>query len=309
MTARRVVALVSLLLAVGCGSDDEGGDGGGSDTDAGAPFPAPVADDCITDVSAGLHTLQCEGLDYRINIPSRCLEAACGVILDLHGKDMTGEDMNAETNLVAHGETHGYIVVQPTANLTPPLVGTDPAPGWDFGKDPPLLFDFVQRTLAAFHADAERVHATGFSQGGAMTGFLRCAHPDLFASVAPSGAIPPECDDSPTSTVDVLYMHGTADALADFDGAASNVETLRGVMNMDEGEVLSSDDDHTWTRYRNPDGTVLEFIEHDYSSVLPFLGGHCFPGSTSGGVLSCQGDAPFAWGQAVIDFFVAHPRD
>ncbi len=300
--------LLSLSGVVACGSDGDA-KSAERDDDAGAPFPQPVADDCITAVGAGVHDFECVDLDYRLTVPEACLTSACGVILDVHGKDMDGPQEELETGLAALGQQHGYLVIQPTANLTAPLVGSEPKPGWNFGADPPNVADFVERTIAAFHADENRIHVTGFSQGGVMTSALVCANPGRFASVAPAGAAAPSCDAMVGSGVDVIYMHGRADALAPFSLAEGSTATLRMLMGAGEGEIVSTDDQHDWTRYTGSDGTVLEFIAHDYTSVLGFLGGHCFPGSTSAGTLACKQAAAFAWGRAAMDFFIAHPKD
>jgi len=91
--------------------------------------------------------------------------------------------------------------------------------------------------------------------------------------------------------------------------------------NMGAGVVIAQDSTYKHTRHTNANGTVFEFIEHDYSSDAPFaggiIGGHCFPGS---GVIydpsnpqdrtpfGCYGPNSFNWGEEVIKFFIAHPK-
>jgi polyhydroxybutyrate depolymerase len=81
--------------------------------------------------------------------------------------------------------------------------------------------------IASFHLDERRVHMTGFSQGGYMTWRFICQHADLLASAAPAAtggmaniSLEVDCaftgSDKPTRALDILYMHGTADALMAF---------------------------------------------------------------------------------------------
>ena len=82
---------------------------------------------------------------------------------------------------------------------------------------------------------------------------------------------------------------------------------------MQQDSVVESDSSHQWTRYKNAKGTVFEFIQHDYTGVA-LLGGHCYPGSTDPGgetgqlfSFKCDQTAAFNWGEAVMQFFLAHP--
>lgn len=68
--------------------------------------------------------------------------------------------------------------------------------GWDAFSDPrtntDLVFfdDVVTCASASFGVDPERIHVTGMSNGGLMTGYLAATRPDLLASVAPmSGGV------------------------------------------------------------------------------------------------------------------------
>ena len=77
--------------------------------------------------------------------------------------------------------------------------------------------------------------------------------------------------------------------------------------------TVSSDGAHTWDRYTSAKGTVFEFVQHDYTGAA-LIQGHCFPGSKDpsgqpGQVFSfkCNQTSAFVWGQAVMQFFLAHP--
>ncbi len=286
------------------------------DTDTGS-FPEPVPDDCITEVTPGHHEFQCDGLTYDVEVPDTCLEMACGMIFDVHGYTMSAQMEDANTNLRALGQLHGYIVVQPNAEPDPP------AASWSAAIDDPKVFDFMERTAAAWHVDPNRWHFTGFSQGGFMSWRFICDHADVLASVAPGAACDGELgfgdctftgEDVPSEPIDILYLHGTSDALINFACAGPRRDAVVAHFGLGEEEVVEEDDEHRWTRHTGDDA-VYEFIEHDYAAATGIIAGHCFPGSTDesgapGQLFSfaCVQPNAFVWGEAVMQFFIDHPK-
>ncbi len=69
---------------------------------------------------------------------------------------------------------------------------------------------------------------------------------------------------------------------------------------MTETEILVDEPTYRWTRWTNANGTVLEFLEHD--------AGHCFPG-VDYAPFGCSADDPVHYGEAALEFYVAHPKD
>ncbi|MBK8234882.1 MAG: hypothetical protein IPK74_04955 [Deltaproteobacteria bacterium] len=310
------------------GSGDSSGAGASSESSTGAaassegttgePFPEPVPDDCITDVTAGHHAFVCDGLTYDVEVPAACLLAPCGMIVDVHGLAMSAQMQDSNTNMRALGQRYGYIVVQPNADPAPPLSN------WIPGIDDPKVFDFMQRTAAAWHVDADRWHFTGFSQGGFMTWRFACAHADVLASVAPGAAcgndFPIEdCqftdDESPSEPLDILYLHGTQDFVVNYGCALPRVEAVRAHFGLDgEPEVVLDDPDVRWQRFAG-DTMTFEYLEHDYIGDNPIAGGHCMPGADDPGDApgelvgaSCDDPNLVVWGEAVVQFFLAHPK-
>jgi pimeloyl-ACP methyl ester carboxylesterase len=361
---RRVFALVALSL-VACGGspatnppvvsapdagpgdggtpgplDGGGPDGGATDAglgDAGAP-DAGAADagttapaGCVTAVDAGHHVFPCEGIDYDVEVSPACAGGGCGVILDVHGYSMTAELEDKSTNLRALAGPAGYVVVQPNA----PLVGL--APGWLPNVDDPKVWRFLGDVRRALRVDPRRVHVTGFSQGGAMTWRLLCAHGDELASVAPAAAADGQtpsvgllfyaldCDFSaterPAREVPVLQAHGTLDSLVAFAKGRQQRDAVLAAWDLGSPTVVASGSDFTRTRYTNARGLEFEFVSHDAvvgTQLAPVvLGGHCLPGGAdllANGApgqtmfFSCAPPHPFTWGRLVLDFFIAHPK-
>ncbi len=350
-TTRAVV--MSAALAGGCGTsaDPEPADqmgsagetstagdpsstqGGGGDTpdamtstaggtaagSTGPDFPPPLLDDCIDDGSPGAHVYTCEGFEFDVTIPQACLGMSCGVIVDVHGLSMDGQMQDANTNLATLGSERGYIVIQPNANPAPP------AASWIPATDDAVVVDFMVRVADAFHADANRLHFTGFSQGGFMSWRVVCQYADILASVAPAaacgtGTVIDDCSffgsDQPTESVDILYMHGFTDVLVPYVCAPLRVSAVVDAYGLGPERMLVEGDGYTWSRREAPDGTVLEFINHTYNAEnLGVLGGHCYPGSDDPGdapgqlfSFACTEPTKLHWGEAVVDFFDAHPR-
>jgi polyhydroxybutyrate depolymerase len=290
-----------------------------ADATTGEPLPPPVLDECITDASAGDHVYTCGAFDYDVSIPEACLEQPCGLIMDVHGYTMSGAMQDANTNLRALGSERGYIVIQPNANPAPP------ASSWTPVIDDSALMAFMQRVADAFHVDPDRLHFTGFSQGGFMSWRVVCAYADVLASVAPAAACGSDLtiancqftqDEQPSVPVDILYMHGTDDVLVPYPCAPVRRDEVVAAYGLGPEEVLVDGNGYLWTRHTGADGTVLEFITHEYNAANTFvLGGHCYPGSDDPGdatgqlfSFACVDPTDLHWGTAVIDFFDAHPR-
>jgi len=288
---------------------DAGPDAGDEAPGDDADFPDPEPDDCITDVSAGHHQFRCSGVRFETHVPEACLLAPCGLIFDLPGWGMNGNQTDANTGMRALGESFGYIVVQPSSGY--------------YEQGDPKVHDYLLRVMAAWHTDPDRVHVTGFSMGGCQTWRFVCKHADLVASAAPlsCGLVPGSdpcnvsgrvsCqfagDDMPSRQVPVLFAFGLNDNMGDFECAERMRDRIIDVWNMQEVLSVSEDSNHTWTRYQSGPGTVFEFIEHEYTSSSSMLGGHCYPGSDGG--YGCSGSSAFVWGEAAIEFFMANPRN
>jgi len=293
--------------------------------------PGSVNDPCFPGPGAGHRVYACNGLTFDVEVPAACVGGGCGLILDVHGLTMSAAMEEANSGLRARGGAAGFVVVQPSANPAPPQAS------WS-ASDEPKVYDFVTRAIAVYAIDADRVHMTGFSQGGFMTWRFLCAHADLFASVAPAAAASscpvvgnpsgaPACSftgaEVPSRKVPILYMHGRADQnYIPFACAQPQVDAIVSAWGLTANGVVASSPTFTRTRWSDASGTVVELLVHDYSSSaqVPLvsasrLQGHCFPGSTDPGdqpgqlfSFRCQQPASFVWGAEVVEFFVAHPR-
>jgi poly(3-hydroxybutyrate) depolymerase len=277
------------------------------------PIPAPVADNCITNVSAGDHTFTCGdgGVSFQVVVDERCTKFACGLIFDVHGAAMSGQDMRNNTRLNELAPSKGYLVVHPSA---PDLT-------WDWQTHPAILKDFMSRMISAFHVDTKRVHMTGFSMGAGMTFWFLCNHREVLASTAPvtgssaqqvtvvsSGAPCIESIDANwRPRVPILFMSGSTDTALTIDAARARTEGIVMRLGLTGGNQIEGDASFTRKRWQGADGMVFDFLEHNYSNWL--LAGHCIPGGRSGDLFGCDtGGSSLNWGQVVLQWFIEHPK-
>lgn len=298
------VALVFGVLLGGCGESAETGE---------PAFNGVHPDDCIAGTE-GVQRGECEGLRFDLHAPPECLERACGLILDVHGATMTGAQQEANTSLGELARGRGYLVLQPWA----------PDAWWDvsmYALDAQVLA-LAARVMQVFEVDERRVHMTGFSQGGFMTWRMLCRQPDLFASFAPLAAdgmnvlradTQDPCVGAGTTLLaprPVYYAHGEADAIVGISGANETIDALRNAWGLARPELIGAGEHYEIFRYSSGGTGMVEHMQHSLRSnyVDESFGaweGHCFPGSDA--PMGC-GAGP-AWGEAVLRFFEAHPKD
>jgi len=336
MTIRGAIT-AGMMVVAGCSSPPAADALDASTSDARSPdapridAPGVVSDPCFPSPGAGHHVYACNGLSFDVEVPAACVGGGCGLILDVHGLTMSAAMEDANTGMRARGGAAGFVVIQPSANPAPPQAS------WS-ASDEPKVYDFVTRAIAVYAIDADRVHMTGFSQGGFMTWRFLCAHAELFASVAPAAAASscpvvgnpsgaPACSftgaEIPSRKLPILYMHGRADDnYIPFACAQPQVDAIVSQWGLTANGVIASSPTFTRTRWSDAAGTVVELLVHDYASraQVPLvsaseLQGHCFPGSTDPGnqpgqlfSFRCQQPASFVWGAEVVEFFIAHPR-
>jgi pimeloyl-ACP methyl ester carboxylesterase len=287
-----------------------GGGGGASAPIDLAPIEPPVASGCIDDVSAGDHTFTCGGIPFLTMIDAQCTTNACGLIMDVHGATMTGAVMRMNNRLHELAPPKGYIAVAPT----------EPGGAWDFPTQMPILADFIDQMIAAFHLNTRRIHVTGFSMGSGATFWFLCNRPDLIASAGPvtgasasqitveSSGMPciESLDGDWQPRIPILFMSGTLDSALTAEAAQARTDTIVTNLGLTGGDEIDGDGSYRRKRWTGADGMVFDFLTHDYSGVVA---GHCIPGPTPDLIYGCtSGNVALDWGQTVLDWFVEHPK-
>ena len=205
-------------MATGCAA---GSSGTSVPTAPEPPETAAPAVDTIRSVRVGTVTRRYllhrpRGLDAQGRVP---------VVLAFHGGGGNPQSMVALSGLNAKADVAGFIVaypygtgVQPDANLSFNGGGCC-AVAMMRGVDDVAFTRAILDDLATVVAvDADRVHATGLSNGGIMVHYLASELADRIASIAAVGG--PLMVESPRASrpVAVMHVHGTADELAPYDG-------------------------------------------------------------------------------------------
>jgi poly(3-hydroxybutyrate) depolymerase len=278
---------------------------------ASLPIGKVTKDYCVKDPKSGRSTLYCEGLSFRLHVPEVCLIKSCGLIVDVHGWNMDAKMQDRYTGLSKLAGEKGYIVINPQAKRT--TMGRSWSP-----KDDKKVLAVINSVETVFQVMSQRIHFTGFSQGGSMTWRFVCKYSEKFGSVAPIayGAgeiiskrpyrirVTDNCFGP--NELDILYAHGTKDSLVDFSGAINTIKKVGGKWQLGNAKIISEDDNHKRIRFINSKGTKLEFISYDWITEFRSLLGHCFPGA--GSFLGCGENNSLHWGEEVLKFFIDNPK-
>lgn len=95
--------------------------------------------------------------------------------------------------LIKAADQYGFIVVVPQTSNNCWDVGSTKALTHDGGGDTQAVAEMVKYTITKYHADADRVYATGDSSGGMMTQALMAVYPDVFKGGSAFAGVPAGC--------------------------------------------------------------------------------------------------------------------
>ncbi|MEM7564278.1 MAG: PHB depolymerase family esterase [Pseudomonadota bacterium] len=170
--------------------------------------------------------LEHQGLarSLQLYIPDS-LESKEGValVVALHGRTSNGQRMAELSELNARADENGFIVAYPDGidnkwNYLHGIWGYQETP-----NDSDFILAIIEGIKQRYPIDSSRVFATGISNGGFMVQRLACYAPQVFAgfaSVAASGYAHMMETCPPSPSVNMLYIHGTADEKVPWQGMA-----------------------------------------------------------------------------------------
>lgn len=210
-----------------------------------------------------------------VSAPASAATHPAPLIFAFHGHG--GSMQNAARSFRMHAVWPEAVVVYMQGLPTPGQL-TDPEgkrTGWqknaaDQGGRDLNFFDAVlSRLQKEYQIDPKRIYATGHSNGGAFTYLLWAERGDLFAAVAPSGALSvpalPGLKPKP-----LLHLAGETDPLVKFAWQQKMIQTVHKLNGCAEsGRPWVSAGDLTGTLYPSATGTPLVTLIHP--------GGHHFP--------------------------------
>ncbi len=182
--------------------------------------------------------------------------------------------------------------------------------------------DLIAQVAAAIPIETKRIHATGISNGGAMSHRLACERPELVASIVPvSGANQFADDGGACGAVPVLHIHGTLDPAWLFEGGEGGIDAG---IKTSVAETMAG-----WSARNGCEATFVETALEDrdpgdgITSVR-----RTFDGCAQATELIIEEGAGHAWpdgfqyfdedrigrvthdfgNEVILDFFDAHPR-
>ena len=122
------------------------------------------------------------------------------VIVAAHYCTGTGAAYFANTQYAQLADTHGYIVIYPTAPAEGTCwdVATNATLTHNAGGDSLGIVSMVRYLISTYKADSSKVFVTGTSSGAMMTEVLAGAYPDVFAAGAAFSGEPYACFEGPT---------------------------------------------------------------------------------------------------------------
>ena len=223
--AQALACGMSLLAAVGCGGDDEGGNPQPAvDKSAGCDAVGVMAGDDMT------ITIEHDGMqrEFVLHV-GQAVDVTQPVALwiDWHGLTSAALQQQLYSGTTALADEKGFIVAYPSGIgaafnagdccsqlASPPHMADDVG----FGR---AIVDYV-----ATHAcvNLKRVYSTGMSNGGYMSEWNACQADDVYAAVAPVSAMGyQQTDCMPSRPVPMLAFNGTEDGLVSYDGSRVSI--------------------------------------------------------------------------------------
>lgn len=172
-------------------------------------------------------TMEFEGVSrsYIYYIP----ESAPGdeplpLVFALHGFTQNATQMMNGSRLNEVADTAHFIVVYPNGINNAWNANTG-LPGGSTANDVGFINVLMDSMILKFEADPNRVYTCGFSNGGFMSYALACHSSHRFAAIASvAGTMTNNTFNScsPTATIPVMQIHGTSDAIVNYNGGFGN---------------------------------------------------------------------------------------
>ena len=146
------------------------------------------------------------------------------LVLNFHGytSNATAQMNYGDFRTIADAES--FIIVHPQGTLLNGITHWNVG-GWTLGSttnDVGFTEALINYISDEYKINAERVYATGMSNGGYMSFLLACELSHKIAAIASiTGSMTPETygNCNPQHPMPILQMHGTADAVVPYNGA------------------------------------------------------------------------------------------
>lgn len=237
---------------------------------------------------------------FRIHIPAGHGEAGpLPLVLNFHGSNQSGLHQEVYSGLVPIADREGFVLVSPEAAGFGEwdILGFYADIGVDDVGFTGALLDYLESSLCI---DAERVYATGMSNGAEMASQAACFFPERFAAIAPVAGVTYQGCGGPS--VPVISFHGTDDYNVPFEETPPAMEGWAEHNGCSTGSDSKEITEHvTRQAYGGCRGADVVLYVVDG-------GGHTWPGAdeTLGGVGFTTHEISAS--ELIWQFFASHPK-
>ena len=231
--------------------------------------------------------------DYQLFLPSNYQDyVSLPLVFNLHGLDSNGGQQELYSGMSTVADTAKFFVCYANGFK---YDGTNQAwnVGWSFGSDKDdvgFLSALIDTLSANYNIDLDAVFSCGMSNGGFMSYKLACELGDRIKAIASvtgsmfSGEVQ-NC--SPSTSIPVMQIHGTADQVVPYNGSTLvNIPIEDLVSLWVDNNNCDLESDTIPVPDIAVDGTTSERIEYndcdDDSRVVFYKvtnGGHSWPGA------------------------------
>ncbi len=196
------------------------------------------------------------------------------LVLALHGSDGSAADMEALTGYDDLADQQHFVVAYADGLL---VQGDGYASrSWNSGQccepatsagvdDVAFLSELIDRLIARYPVDPERVFVVGHSNGAIMAQVLGCQMADRIAGVASvAGALDDTQSCTPDRALPFLEIHGTYDQNVAWDAGESSVSAWRWLDRCSDQSTQSTDGSVTTLTWAQCHGdAIVQFISID----------------------------------------------
>jgi polyhydroxybutyrate depolymerase len=250
-------------------------------------------------------TVESTTYPVQVYVPSSYGSEPVPAVLNWHGLGSTGPQQAFLTDYESLAEQEGFLVAHPTG-MTTQISGD--AKGWELDQfdvpgrdDVAMAAALIDRLIAEYCADPQRVYSTGMSNGGFFTSRLVCELSDRIAAAVSVAGVSHHDDCSPTRAVPFMAFHGTDDTVVPFAGGVSTLlgndpppELTAFFDQVMPDEFAEFSTDFGCSSEPVVTNVTAEVVSYDYQGcdngvAMSFVevvgGGHTWPGSPLGPVM------------------------
>lgn len=231
--------------------------------------------------------------EYILYVPAMYSASfPAALVINYHGYGSNASEQMYYGDFRAIADSAGFLLVHPQGTLYNGTTHWNVG-GWTVGStvdDVEFTEALIDSLSSMYNIDAERVYATGMSNGGFMSFLLASQLSEKIAAIGSvTGSMTPETfnNSNPQHPMPVLQMHGTSDAVVPYNGASfsksieevidywTEFNSCNSVPEIIELPDLNPNDGSTVEHYIFSGGDNGVAVEH-YKVIG---GGHAWPGS------------------------------